>query len=780
MKRSIFLTLLLLVRFSGFSQTIEQLESALANAQTDTARSSLSSQLVEVCAAKHRTGKAQFHADKALSYAILSKNDLYVARAYFAMGRLCRLNHANELAVANYKKAFFFFRKISNSREVLNVQLEIARCWSALSKPNLSMSILEEVLPQYMILKDSSHTGACLVVQAENFIKQRLLKQAEEKYNLALRYFDAKKNMNELLSVKRQLADIFRVKGKYSQSLDTYLLCLQMAEVLQDKNQKGNILYDIAVLYTELEENFKAIRYLQEAEKMKAAVNDYYYLSLIFNAMGEIYLQKKDYSKALLFYKVSIEKASDANAAESSTNAYFKIAKIYLGLNQKEYVSQYLQKALALAIRTDDQQTEMNIYILNGELYQKMGNKDLAITFYRKAYAIASLRAFPDQAKKTAEKLSELYHLSDMQNQAYNYLRIANSLSDSVSSMAFRKKMMRMQTLYEFERRARSRKFEQEKKEDELMTNFKLQKQQKEYALVAFAFLFIVLIVVYRAYIAKKRGHKVLAESNYEIELQRDVIATKNRRITDSIFYAQRIQKAALTPVEQLDSIFEGRYFLLFKPKDIVSGDFYLAHRKGKLTFLAVADCTGHGVPGAFMSMMGIGLLNEILSRPDVLDPATALTLLRDKVIEALHQKTGIGGFKDGMNISICTIDNETLEMRFSGSYHPLYIVRGTELVEFRGDRIPISIYTKTKEAFQYYTYQMQAGDMLYMYTDGYVDQIGGDQNKKYYPKQLKKLLTDHAMLSLEEQRMVLDSTIENWRGNEDQIDDILVFGVRV
>ena len=780
MKPSFLILIFLFFKLSAAGQTLEQLENRLEQTKTDTARSTVCSQLVIVYSAKQMSKEASVYAEKTLSYAMKSQNELYIARAYCTMGSLFKSMHNTELAAANYKKSLFLFEKITNSREILHVKLEIAKCWSDLSKYKSSASVLDEILPQYIVLKDSIHAEITLVELAKNFLRMSKLQEAEEKYNQALSFTNFKRNPIEILNINRELANIYRMKGKYSQSLETYLGCLQMADQLHDKNQKGNIFYDIALLYNELEESFKAIKYLQEAEKMKTAVGDSYFLSQIYNEMGEIYLEKKDYSKALMYLKVSIDRAAEINNLESTTSAHYKIAEIYLAQKESNYVLPYLQKALGLAIKTKDAKSEMEIYSLDGLFYEQSSNNELAIFHYKKSYLIATGKGFPESAKKTAEKLSKLLHQSNKLEEAFKYLNIANSLSDSVNGIITHKKIMRLQAVYEFERRARSKQFEKEKKEDELLANFKLEKQQKEYILVAFVFLFAIFLILYRAYREKKKGNKILAERNYEIEVQSEEINSKNRRITDSIYYAKRIQKAALTPTEQLDKFFGPNFFTLFKPKDIVSGDFYLAKQKGDLTFLAVADCTGHGVPGAFMSMMGISLLNEVLNHPDVNDPAVALSMLRDKVIDALHQKTGIGGFKDGMNISMCTINSETHEMLFSGSYHPIYIIRDGELFEFRGDRIPISIYTKTKDAFSYHRFQLQSNDMVYLYTDGFVDQIGGPQNKKFYPKPFKKLLQDISAQPMEQQRDCLDETIEKWRGSEEQIDDILVLGVKI
>ncbi len=265
---------------------------------------------------------------------------------------------------------------------------------------------------------------------------------------------------------------------------------------------------------------------------------------------------------------------------------------------------------------------------------------------------------------------------------------------------------------------------------------------------------------------------KQIREKNIEL-------AQKTKDITDSIEYASRIQNAILPPEELLkESLID--YFVLFKPRDIVSGDYYWMTRKEKKTVITAADCTGHGVPGAFMSMLGIAFLNEIVNKIDIIESHEILNQLRDYVKNSLNQKGAEGEAKDGMDIALCVIDHETKSVEFSGAFNPLIIVRNGEIVEIKADKMPIGIYEEDHKSFTKNIVEIQAGDSLYMYSDGYVDQFGGPRGKKFFSKQFKTLLLEINHNTMSQQKQILWETMEAWRGNLEQVDDILVMGFKI
>ncbi|MCK4663973.1 MAG: SpoIIE family protein phosphatase [Bacteroidales bacterium] len=282
------------------------------------------------------------------------------------------------------------------------------------------------------------------------------------------------------------------------------------------------------------------------------------------------------------------------------------------------------------------------------------------------------------------------------------------------------------------------------------------------------------------------KNNEILAEQNEEIiihleeiEKQRDVVTNQKREITDSILYAKRIQEALLPPDEVLDEALS-EYCVLFKPKDIVSGDFYWLKKIENLIIIAVADCTGHGVPGAFMSMLGVSLLNETVINDDEIKANQILNQLRDKLKKSLRQSGKRGEQKDGMDIALCIIDTEKMKIQYSGAYNPMYLFRNNNIIEFQGDKNPVGIYILEKESFTNHETDIQKGDVIYIFTDGYIDQMGGTYNKKFLSGNFKKLLLNIHKNPMNEQKTILEKTITDWKKNKEQVDDILIFGMKI
>ncbi len=280
--------------------------------------------------------------------------------------------------------------------------------------------------------------------------------------------------------------------------------------------------------------------------------------------------------------------------------------------------------------------------------------------------------------------------------------------------------------------------------------------------------------------IAKKLLEEKVVERTEELAIKNAELAEKNKDITDSIRYAKRIQEAILPPENVIKNHFPNS-FIFSKPKDIVSGDFYWLNKKGDEIMFAAVDCTGHGVPGAFMSIVGSNILNQAVNESKVVTPAKFLDKLNKGVSETLNQTSEDTRLRDGMDIALCTINFKTMELQYAGAYNPLFIIRGKELIEIKADNIAIGSYTETQQ--QNYTNHiipLQKGDTIYIFSDGYADQFGGPDGKKFKQAQFKTMLMNLNGVSMEQQKIALERSIEEWRGVLQQVDDMLVIGVSV
>jgi serine phosphatase RsbU (regulator of sigma subunit) len=295
----------------------------------------------------------------------------------------------------------------------------------------------------------------------------------------------------------------------------------------------------------------------------------------------------------------------------------------------------------------------------------------------------------------------------------------------------------------------------------------------------------VVGFLIFLAYRIKKKSNKVLEEKNIEIERQRNIaesqrdkIAYQNEQIIASINYAQKIQRAILPGKDRFKECLNN-FFILYKPKDIVSGDFYWESRVHDDVVIVAADCTGHGVPGAFMSMLGVTFLNEIVNSQGIVQPDEILNILRNNIIKSLNQDGREHKLKDGMDMAVCTINKNSKSVKFAGANNPMILIRQGELEYFKGDKMPVSLHEKML-SFTYKEIALKDNDCIYIFSDGYADQFGGDNNKKFKIRNLKEALLSVYQKPMTEQHIILDKTFEDWKGSNEQIDDVLMLGIKI
>jgi len=382
--------------------------------------------------------------------------------------------------------------------------------------------------------------------------------------------------------------------------------------------------------------------------------------------------------------------------------------------------------------------------------------------------------------RRAAKELSDAYaHIRDFEK-AYTYYKLYKQAEDRISSDENIKKLTQLEMQHTFDRKQREQEFlrQQERRKQMIRTGF---------ILIALLFVTILALVIYRSYRIKQKDNILLAQQKEEIAAQRDLvmqqrdqIQRQKEEITASIHYASRIQHAILPPEEIRQQILP-EHFILFKPRDIVSGDFYWMTRRNGKTVVTAADCTGHGVPGAFMSMLGVSFLNEIVNKEHILHADQILNRLREQVIRSMHQTGREGESKDGMDISLLVVDDTSGMLEFAGAYNPCYIVRNGEITELKADRMPIGIYSERGNVpFSCQTFQLQKGDGIYMSSDGYEDQFGGPEGKKLKAKAFKDILLKIHPLPAGEQLAYLDKFFEEWKNGYDQVDDVLVIGIKI
>ena len=438
----------------------------------------------------------------------------------------------------------------------------------------------------------------------------------------------------------------------------------------------------------------------------------------------------------------------------------------------------YLYKCVEVARKSGD---SVNYYT------SKMS---LAITLYamdsvEKAVRLAvSVQPYVEK-HDIPEALDELYEFMMKYNvrikdykKAYDYQSKLFAIKERINTSLYESNLVEKEAEFEIEKRENSIKRLEHQNELEILKN--------KHSMYAIAVLVLVAICIIILSIHLFRSNKIKQETNLQlniksqqIEQQKKMVEERNHDITNSINYAKRIQDAILPARELKFKLFPDA-FVMFLPKDIVSGDFYWFTEKNGKRIIAAIDCTGHGVPGAFMSLIGNTFLHEIINEKGVTNPSEILNQLRNKVISSLKQTDVIDSTKDGMDMALLVFNDENNSVEYAGANNPLWVIRNGQCLEFKADKRPIGFFKGAGLPFTNHVMQLEKGDRLYLFSDGYADQFGGPRGKKFKYKQLEELLISLGHLPMLEQEKVLLDRFNAWKGDLEQVDDVCVIGIRV
>ena len=419
-----------------------------------------------------------------------------------------------------------------------------------------------------------------------------------------------------------------------------------------------------------------------------------------------------------------------------------------------------------------------------GILYTKTGEYVKALDNLSKGLEIAKEIGALLRVKEAYDGLTHLYKKQKDYKNAYEYHQLFSKAKDSLFNEEKSKDIGKLEAQYEYDKKLQKQTLEQEKKE--AVAAEKSRKQKVIIWAVSSGLLMLLLFMgfLYNRFRLIRKQKNIIEDQKKIVEEKNSLVEQKNKDITDSILYAERIQNAMLPTDKQIKELLP-ESFVLFKPKDIVSGDFYWMTEKAGKVFFTAADCTGHGVPGAFMSMIALSLLNETVNEKGITKPSDIFYEVRKGFITFLKQTDD--GQRDGMDAVLCALDKKTSELQFATANNPLYLIRNGNLQETKPDKQPVGLLHGEQKPFTNHKIQLQKGDTIYILSDGYQDQFGGEKGKKFMTKRLKKLFIDNSAKSMDEQKQILNKTIEDWKacpdqpgGSSEQVDDILIIGVRI
>ena len=563
-------------------------------------------------------------------------------------------------------------------------------------------------------------------------------------------------------------------EGNRISALNYYQESLALHRVNGCKKGMSSCLNNIGSLLYDQEEYELALKYYNESIKIKKELGFELGLAWTYMNVGSLEEKLKRSESAFNYYtkayKINVKLDNIYGRGAAAHNIGNVIMKI--SGNSELALDKYRESLRCYTAVGDSTGISWELGIIGHELF-KSELKDSAIYYVNRSLRMAKNNGYQEGIAEAAGHLVEIFKSQEKYEKAFKYQSVKKAIEDSMLSNKVENAILRNEMQFVYNQEKLEVEKEQEKKDIIAIAKHEVQETIITAILLGLFAVVVFFILLFQRF-KKEKAQKL------KIEKQRDEIKGKNTEIIDSITYAERIQKAIMK-IEEYDRKRLPEHFILFKPKDIVSGDFYWVKEIKGMLYLAVADCTGHGVPGALMSMLGISLLNDILNDNNSISPGDLLTQLRARIIIELNQSEDEQASKDGMDISLIKLDLKTAKADWAGANNPLWIVRKNDdhIEEIKPNKEPISYYSDMNQ-YTNNSVQLNKGDSFYLFSDGYPDQFGGIKGKKIKLKTFKDLVVMNAGEEMEMQKLLLNKFFENWKGDLDQIDDICVLGVKI
>lgn len=635
-------------------------------------------------------------------------------------------------------------------------------------------------------------------------------------FSKALKIYEELEDKGNIAMITGNIGIIFDEEGDYPKTLDCFLKTLKIYEELGDKARIADYSGNIGTVYLELGDYSKSLDFDFKALKMDEEMGNKDNIALNKARIGNVYEDQGDYPKALANYFSALKMDEDmsnnsgiAMNIENIANVYdlqknynqslnysFKSLKIYEALGDKSNVETvlgnmgsvykdmgdlnnamvYSFKALNLSRQLGDKSgIALNTGNI-GSIYTIKKRYGQAKVFLDSALAISTSIGDKELIKSSYSSIALLDSITGHYKEGWKNYREYILYRDSITDEATTRKIMQAQMNYDFDRKTDSAKAAQEQLN--LITEKESQKQKVilNSFIIGFILMNVLAFLIFRGYKQKQKANITITKQKEEVENQKALVEEKNKDILDSIMYAKRLQEAILPPLNLIKKSLP-QSFVLYKPKDIVSGDFYWMEQTADTILIAAADCTGHGVPGALVSVICSNALNRTVKEFLITEPGKILDKVRELVLETFEKSEN--NVQDGMDISLCCINTNSKEIQWSGAYNPLWYIQNGEVKELLADKQPIGKHDRPMP-FSTHAIKLHEGDVLYLFTDGYADQFGGPKGKKFKYKQLEELLLSNNRKPMEEQKNLLEDALEKWKGSLEQVDDILIIGIMV
>lgn len=568
----------------------------------------------------------------------------------------------------------------------------------------------------------------------------------------------------------------------YPMALEFYHKSLRIKNEIKDTAGIASTSANIGAILQVQNNLDGSIEYLTKALELYRDLDNPNGLSSTYNNLGNVYNDLHELNRAIDMYNESVKidrEIGDINGLTGSlinlASAQFEIGEIEQALINYDVsytLSQQLRNPTLIAA------TAYGLGLAKNEL----GFAKEALTMCDTAFYYATIQNDLRELKHSCRCYSETYESLGIFDKALKFSQLFKIYSDSILNDDQIRTITNQTALFKFEKKTVEDKLAHEKKAEiaKIKHDSELD-QEKSFRYILYSGILLLLlfgVFILRSFILKKRAHTIIYKQKKEVELQKDIVEEKNREITDSIRYAKRLQEAILPPQRVVKEYLDNS-FILYKPKDIVAGDFYWMETKGDLILLAAADCTGHGVPGAMVSVICSNALNKAVNELGITDPGAILDTARDIVVQRFTRSED--DVKDGMDVALCSLNLKTGALHYAGANNPLWIIRndGSEIEEYKPSKQAVGL-TDNSKPFKTHQIKLEKGDTIFMFTDGYADQFGGEKGKKLKTKSFKELLIQIKDKPMDQQKLQIDEVFENWKGDLEQIDDVCVIGVRI
>lgn len=614
-------------------------------------------------------------------------------------------------------------------------------------------------------------------------------------FNKALSFFKTLSNQKYIVACTRNIGNIHYQTGDFEKALTYYLESLELSEQIEDEIGIAGAYTNIGNVYIKLNYLDKALLYFQNAAKSFETLKDARGIAINNINLGNVYEELGQYNKALIHYqesqKINEKLGYKLAVAESLTN----IGGIYIKTNNYNKALEYYLRALKIQETVKDKRGAAITLAGIADIYTRSDNTERSIDYYKKSLDISLEARLKEISKKNYEKLANLYEQKGDLKTAYQYQKLFKLYTDSLFNDAKLKLLSELQVRFDLQNKEKEIEFlNKENNLKEIAYNnqqIDLRNQRFLTTIFVIGIILVLLLayILYRDMIRKNKINEALMLKNEEISYQKNEIEEKNKQIqkaytqiTDSIRYAQTIQNAILPSHSKMIDSFSD-YFIIYRAKDIVSGDFYWVNKIGNQVFVAVVDCTGHGVSGALMSMIGNTLLNEIINENKIYVPSEILEHMHKGVSIALEKRSI--DIPLSMEVCLCRLepvdyDDNKMILTFAGARRPLFYIQNNEMTELKGDKKSVGFNPDDKKVFNDRCLEVQKGGMLYLTTDGFIDQFS-PSHKRFGSTRFKELLqSDLFDKDMRQQHHFFEQSLKEHQQNTPQQDDITILGIMV